>query len=151
MRNSLLLFMCSLVLVSVAIAQDTGIKKGEPKSAAGRKLGTNIAKSRSSGKIAGFTGENKRYEDRFPGATLALRITAAVTDCGSAECIVVIPANETGSVNAGYPATIPDNALLWDQRSGGIGTFIANPKNCKNTAGFLNIQIGIPIPAMHGG
>ena len=146
MRNAWLLFMHSLILVSVAIAQGTGIQKVDPKSSAGTELGKDTTKVRSNGKIAEPTGKNERYEDRFPGATLALRITAAVTDCGSAECIVVIPANELGSVNTGYPVSIPDNALLWDQRSGGIGTFVANPKNCKNTAGFLNIQIGIPIP-----
>ncbi len=91
--------------------------------------------------------ENIRYEDQFTGASLALRITAAAADCISSECTVVIPGNETGNTNTGYPGTIPDNIVIRDERSGGMGTFIANPNNCKKTAGFLNVQIGLPIPA----
>jgi len=97
--------------------------------------------------VASSKLQTQRNEDQFRGATLAARISAAAASCDSSDCVVVVPASESGSVNAGYPPTIPDNALIWDQRTGGMGTFIANPGNCKNSAGFLNIQVGNPIPA----
>jgi len=95
--------------------------------------------------------ENQRYENHFAGVTLAQRITSAANDCGFTECIIVIPSDENGALNTGYPAYIPDTAVIWDQRQGGMGTFIATPGNCSRTAGFLNIQIGAAVPAGQAG
>ena len=146
MEQSLAPLICLLLaLPPFAFGQDASKKNvglGETAVSSGEKLAMN-----SDDRIVTINLENQRYEDRFTGATLAVRIIAAATDCGSDECIIVVPSNESGRVNTGYPTTIPDNTLIWDQRSGGMGTFIANPNNCKNTTGFLNIQLGIAIPA----
>lgn len=53
-----------------------------------------------------------RYADQFAGATVTAKIDAAIADCGSAQCLVVIPSN----MAAGAPTSVPNTVTLLDLR-----------------------------------
>ncbi len=145
-RSSLIVVSC-LAFAQIALAQDTSIKSPLIVVPIEHRLPVHDIGITRNAQVSVPASENEHYENRFEGASLSQRISAAVADCGTSECLVIVPANESGSVNTGYPVAIPDNIVIWDLRNGGMGTFIANAGNCKSTAGFLNIQLGASIPA----
>lgn len=85
--------------------------------------------------------EQWRFADQFAGATTTNKIDAAITDCASVACVVVIPS----TMGAGAPTTIPNNATIWDFRSNGRLSIRTNPTSVgAGYSGGLSIRMGVP-------